>query len=155
MEKIFIVKNKLDYSIQSAYMYANPLLIVYRSLQGELNARRGQQGFRTLCCDVFGLLENSQFLRNNNNKGSRSNVNKHELVYGESSSNARDAPNVCLSFVLLFTIFIIVLTQKLALQQTKNVTAKCTETLFTPPSIQFSLGGSSLIFKFKSVYIGY
>ena len=34
-------------------------------------------------------------------KGSRSNENKHELVYGESSSNARDAPNVCLSFVLL------------------------------------------------------
>ena len=31
-------------------------------------------------------------MRNNNNKGSRSNVNKHELVYGESSSNARDAP---------------------------------------------------------------
>ena len=38
----------------------------------------------------------------------RSNVNKHELVNGESSSNARDAPNVCLSSVLLFTIFIIV-----------------------------------------------
>ena len=30
-------------------------------------------------------------MRNNNNKDSRSNVNKHELVYGESSSNARDA----------------------------------------------------------------
>ena len=30
-------------------------------------------------------------LRNNNNKGSRSNVNKLELVNGESSSNARDA----------------------------------------------------------------
>ena len=59
--------------------------------QGELNTRRGQQGFRTLCCDVFGLLEN-QFLCNNNDKGSRSNVNKHQLVYGESSSYARDAP---------------------------------------------------------------
>ena len=79
---------------------------VYR---GELN-RRGRLGFRTLCCDVFGLLKNL-FLRNNNNKGSQSNVNKHELVYGESSSNARDAPDVCLSFVLLFTIFIIVVTQ--------------------------------------------
>ena len=54
--------------------------------QGELNRRRGRQSFSTLCCDVFGLLEN-QFLRNNNNKGSRSNVNKHELIYGESSSN--------------------------------------------------------------------
>ena len=47
-----------------------------------LNIRRGRQGFRTLCCDVFGLLKN-QFLRNN--KGSRSNVNKHELVNCESS----------------------------------------------------------------------
>ena len=54
--------------------------------QGELNRRRGRQSFSTLCWDVFGLLEN-QFLRNNNNKGSRSNVNKHELIYGESSSN--------------------------------------------------------------------
>ena len=78
-------------------------------------------------------------MRNNNNKGSRSNVNKHELVYGESSSNARDAPNACLSFVLLFTIFIIVVTQKLVLQQSKYVTAKCTETLLPPPCIQFSL----------------
>ena len=78
-------------------------------------------------------------MRNNSNKGSRSNVNKHELVYGESSSNARDAPNVFLSFVLLFTIFIIVVTQKLVLQESKNVTAKCTETLLPPPCIQFSL----------------
>ena len=79
-------------------------------------------------------------LRNNNNKGSRSNVNKHELVYGESSSNViRDAPDVCLSFVLLFTIFIIVFTQNLVLQQSKNVIAKCTETLSPPPSFQFSL----------------
>ena len=110
----------------------------FLSHQGELKRRRGRQGFRTLCCDVFGLLKN-KFLRNNNNKGSRSKVNKHELVYGESSSNARDAPDVCLSFVLLFTIFIIVVTQKQVLQQSKNVTAKCTVTLLPPPSIQFSL----------------
>ena len=51
-------------------------------------------------------------------------INKHELVYGESSSNARDAQNVCSSFELLFTIFIIVFTQKLVLRQSKNVTAK-------------------------------
>ena len=50
-----------------------------------------------------------------------------------------DAPNVCLSFVLLFTIFIIVVTQKLVLHQSKNVSAKCTETLLPPPCIQFSL----------------
>ena len=62
-------------------------------------------------------------------KYSRSNVNKHELVYDESSSNAPEMPDVCLSFVLLFTIFIIVVTQKLVLQQSKNVTAKCTETI--------------------------
>ena len=37
-------------------------------------------------------------------------------------------PDVCLFFVLLFTIFIIVVTQKLVLQRSKNVTAKCTET---------------------------
>ena len=42
------------------------------------------------------------------------------LVYGESSSNARDAPDVCLSFGLLFTIFIIVVTQKLVLKQSKT-----------------------------------
>ena len=79
-------------------------------------------------------------MRKNNNKGSRSNVNKHELVYGESSSDARDAPNVCLSFVLLFTIFIIVVTQKLVLQQSKNVTAKCTETLLPPSLFSILLG---------------
>ena len=122
--------NSADTKIYNLHIYSNE--------QGELNRRRGRQGFRTLCCDVFGLLKN-QFLRNNNNKGSRSNVNKHELVYSESSSNARDAPDVCLSFVLLFTIFIIVVTQKLVLQQSKYVTAKCTETLSPPLSIQFSL----------------
>jgi len=72
-------------------------------------------------------------------KCTRSNVNKHELVYGESSSNAPEMPDVCLSFVLLFTIFIIVVTQKLVLQQSKNVTEKCAETQSPPPSIQFSL----------------
>ena len=35
--------------------------------------------------------------------------------------------------------FIIVVTQKLVLQQSKNVTAKCTETLSPPPSIQYLL----------------
>ena len=33
---------------------------------------------------LHGILNSSQFLLNNNNKGRRSNVNKHELVYGES-----------------------------------------------------------------------
>ena len=35
--------------------------------------------------------------------------------------------------------FIVVVTQKLVLQQSKNVTTKCTETISPPPSIQFSL----------------
>jgi len=39
--------------------------------------------------------------------------------------------------VLMFTSFIIVVTQKLVLRQSKNVTAKCTETL-SPPPFQFS-----------------
>ena len=45
-------------------------------------------------------------------------------------------------FVLLFTIFIIVVAQKLVLQQSKNVTAKCTEPLSPPPSIQYLIGGA-------------
>ena len=36
--------------------------------------------------------------------------------------------------------FVIVVTQKLVLQQSKNVTAKCTEILSPPPSIQYLLG---------------
>ena len=72
---------------------------------------------------LFGLTDN--------------NVNKHELVCGESSSSAPEVPDVCLSIVLLFTIFNIVVTQKLVFQQSKNVTAKCTETLSPPPSIQY------------------
>ena len=46
-----------------------------------------------------------------------------------------DMPDVCLSFVLLFAIFIIVDTQKLVLQQSKNVTAKCTENI--SPLLEF------------------
>ena len=43
-------------------------------------------------------------------------------------------------------VFVIVVTQKLVLQQSKNVTAKCTETLLPPPCIQFSFG--KIIVKF-------
>ena len=35
--------------------------------------------------------------------------------------------------------FVIVVAQKLVLQQSKNITAKCTEILSPPPSIKFSL----------------
>ena len=57
-------------------------------------------------------------------------------------------PDVCLSFVL-FTIFIIVFTQKLVLQQSKNVTAKCTENLSPPPCILYLLGSG-----FKNIRTG-
>ena len=50
-----------------------------------------------------------------------------------------ERPDVCSSFVLLFTIFIIVITQKLVLQHSKYVKAKCTETLLPTSCIQFSL----------------
>ena len=59
-----------------------------------------------------------------------------------------EMPVVCLSFVLLFTIFIIVVTQKLVLQQSKNVTEKCTETLSPTPSIQYLLGVKRIVWKF-------
>ena len=132
------------YDMYCMYMYDTYCIKCYMydiyCIKEILNRRRGRQGFRTLCCDVFGLLK-KQFFRNNNNKGSRSNVNKHELVHCESSiillkkiekvkdfSFIRKGPyyrdisikfkvilppplDVCLSFVLLFTIFIIVVTQ--------------------------------------------
>ena len=43
---------------------------------------------RLLSVGVMSLFKLLSSSRNNNNKGSRS--NEHELVYGESSSNARD-----------------------------------------------------------------
>ena len=49
-----------------------------------------------------------------------------------------------LLLVLLFTIFIIFVTQKLVLQQYKNVTAKCMETLSPPPTIQYLLATTFL-----------
>ena len=52
--------------------------------------------------------------------------------------------------------FVIVVTQKLVLQQSKNVTAKCKETLSPPPSIQYLLGSneihSSCVFFIVSLY---
>ena len=106
---------------------------VHCSMQRVQNTRRGRQVFRSLCCEVFGLLKN-QFLRNNNNKGSRSNVNKYELVNGESSSNARDAR--CLFIICYCLQSLLLLLRK---NQSKNVTAKCTNNLSPPPCILFSL----------------
>ena len=77
-------------------------MMIFSYFQGELNRRRGRYDFRTLCCDVFSLLK-TQFLRNNNNKGSRSNVNKHELVYGESSSYALEMPDV--QFIICVIVY--------------------------------------------------
>ena len=65
---------------------------------------------------------------------------KLKVILPPTFINTPEMPEVCLSFVLLFTILIIVVTQKLVLQQSKNVTAKFTETLSPPPSIQYLLG---------------
>ena len=44
-------------------------------------------------------------MRNNNNKGSRSNVNKHELVYGESSSNAEMHQCLFIICVIVYNLY--------------------------------------------------
>ena len=54
-------------------------------------------------------------------------------------------------FVLLFTIFIIVVTQKLVLQLSKNVTAKCTET-YSPLLVFYSPCRESFIKEKQTVY---
>ena len=64
-------------------------------------------------------------------------------------------PDVCLSFVLLFTIFIIVATQKLVLQQYKNVQAKFTENLtpHTPSCILYLIDSNQKLgYTLKRVY---
>ena len=138
---MFSVRGTLMYNVQCARYTVVQCLVNKEHPHGEQNTRRGRQVFRTLCFDVFRLLKN-QFLRNNNNTVSRSNVNKHKLVNGESSSDARDARClfiICV-IVLMFSIFIIVVTQKLVLQRSKNVTAKCRENLSPPPCILYLLG---------------
>ena len=47
--------------------------------------------------------------------------------------------------------FVIVVTQKLVLQQSKNITA--TETLSPPPSIQFSLLSTAILSKTPNFFI--
>ena len=63
-------------------------------------------------------------------------INKHLafLALDEDSPYTKS----CL-FTNRSAAFIIVVTQKLVLRQSKNVTAKCTETLSPPPSIQLTL----------------
>ena len=59
---------------------------------------------------------------------------------GASLALDEDSPytNSCL-FTLDRLPLLLLLRKKLVLQQSKNITAKCTETLSPPPSIQFSL----------------
>ena len=76
--------------------------------------------------------------RNNNNKGNRSNVNKHELDNGEYSSNARYARCLFIICVIVYNLYYCCYA-KLVLQQFKNVTAKCTENLSPPPCILYLL----------------
>ena len=47
--------------------------------------------------------------------------------------------------------FVIVVTQKLVLQKSKNVTAKCTETLSPPPSIQYLLDSAIEVCLIKAI----
>ena len=63
-------------------------------------------------------------------------INKHlaSLALDEDSPYT----NSCL-FTLDRLPFVIVVTQKLVLQQSKNVMAKCTENLSPPPCVLFSL----------------
>ena len=64
-----------------------------------------------------------------------------------------EMPDVCLSFVLLIPIFIIVATQKLVLQQSKNVKAKCTENLTPPSCILYLLDSNQKLgYTLKRVY---
>ena len=53
------------------------------------------------------------------------------------------------------TAFVIVVTQKLVLQQSKNVTAKCTENLSPPPCILFSLGYSVYFIQVSNLHVEY
>ena len=97
----------------------------------------GRQGFCTLCCHVFGLLKTSFCVTTiikivNNNKT----INRH-LAHPWLQIKIHRITHVCLHQIgcLRYCCY-----EKLVLQQSKNVTAKCTETLSPPPSIQFSLG---------------
>ena len=62
-------------------------LPLFRARRNEY--KEGALGFPYTLLSRFWTAE-ELVLRNNNNKGSRSNENKHELVYGESLSNAPD-----------------------------------------------------------------
>ena len=58
--------DKVKYSYNGRHLYgeigfcSNAFFreLLVKSDQGELNRRRGRLGFRTLCCNVFGLLKN-------------------------------------------------------------------------------------------------
>ena len=97
-------------------------------------------GFCTLCCDVFGLWRTS-FFRNNNNKGNRSNVNKHE-----SSSNAREARCLFIICVIVYNLY-------------NCCYVKCTETQFSLVYLISFLFifccGSLLVFIIKMFFLSF
>ena len=67
-------------------------------------------------------------------------INKHlaSLALNEIQGDIEPFVNLLLFVYIRSTAFVIVVTQKLVLQQSKNVTAKCTENLSPPPCILFS-----------------
>ena len=51
------VSNQGAENVMCVCLYQKSVCKVYRT-QGELNRRRGRKGFRTHCCEGFGLLKN-------------------------------------------------------------------------------------------------
>ena len=76
-------------------------------------------------------------------------LKKIEKVKDFSFINTPEMPDVCLSFVLLFTIFIIVVTQKLVLQQSKKRHSKLYGNPIAPSFYSILLGLKYIIFALK------
>ena len=68
-------------------------------------------------------------------------INKHlaSLALDEIQGDIEPFINLLLFVYIRSTVFVIVVTQKLVLQQSKNVTAKCTENLSPPPCVLYLL----------------
>ena len=109
-------------------------------------------GFHTLCCDVFGVLKCvTTIIKIVNNNTNDKQPSGAFLALDEDSPYT----NSCL-FTLDRLQFFIVVTQKLVLLQSKNIAAKCTETLSPPPCIQFSLRVIMLCLpRCRTVSLGY
>jgi len=117
-------------------LYQKSVCKVYRT-QGELNRRRGdwvsvQIAVTFLDCWRTSVCVTTIIKIVNNNT-------KDKQTSGASPALDEDSPYTNSCMFIRSAAFVIVVTQKLVLQQSKNVTAKCAETQSPPPSIQFSL----------------